>query len=124
MILAASVLATGTSSCRKRLAPGTCAEDIDCPPGHDCRGGACVKRPPEPGTTPAPPDKTTAPDSPTPSEPSAAPAAEIQPTPDAGVPHAPPKRKAAPPAPVAPPVQTPAAPPGPLPMWKQRLKNT
>lgn len=123
-----ALLAAGpAASCRKRPA-GTCAEDIDCPAGYDCRAGACVKRPPAPGTTPA--TEVAAPVE----QPLSPPAADIPAAPgradasapaDGSAPGPRPRRKAAPPSPAVPPPAIPPAPPqGPLPMWKQRLKNS
>jgi len=113
-----AMLALGAPGCSKR-APGTCRDDVDCPPGFDCRSGGCVRRerltfaaggaavaPVEEPAVEAPPPPAprdaTAPASPVPARPVA-------------------KPKAAPP--VEPPVP-PARPEQRLPEWKQRLKNS
>lgn len=114
------------AGCRRRPAAGTCTEDIDCPAGYDCRASVCAKRAPAPGASPSLPSapEVPPPDVATQGQTSGTRPDEQRnpdPRPDAGPP--PVKRKPAP-APASPPPQPPAPPSGPLPLWKQRLKNT
>lgn len=115
--------------CRKRRAPGTCVEDLDCPPAFDCRAGHCVHRErmrfdqPSKIPTPAATEPTPAADP----EPFIPVPGQVQP--DAGAPAAPaaPAVKRPPPPAERPPDPTPSYPtsptPGREPMWKQRRKN-
>ncbi|MBC8132482.1 MAG: hypothetical protein H7X95_05825 [Deltaproteobacteria bacterium] len=124
-ILAAALVAT-SATCNRRPA-GTCAQDIDCAPGYDCRAGACVVRERMRFDSPTkkPPPEVTPPGE---GPPAAAGIPDASATDADAVPLQPPPRpkKAAPDPRVVPPapaVPLPAAPDR-EPMWKQRLKNS
>lgn len=124
--VALAVLALGGTGCGKR-APGSCREDVDCPPGFDCVSAACMHRERlRFGGAGGAPAQEPAPEA-TPEAPAfrASPPIEVQPGPAIQRPPSV-KPKPAPPAePLAPPSLPPAAPPDQrLPAWKQRLKNT
>ena len=124
-----AIAAAPEISCIRR-APGTCAEDIDCSPGHDCKAGACVRRErmkfgaaatspdavpvpaPALGTAVTPVDTTEL----APQHPDAGPDAHGQRRP----------RTTPAPVPAVPPSVPPPIPPAPgrEPLWKQRLKNS
>jgi len=50
------------AGCKKRLAPGTCIETLDCPAGFNCADGRCVERekPPWLQTGQSPPQASSA----------------------------------------------------------------
>jgi len=102
------VVGLAISGACHRSAPPACRQDVDCPAGFDCVGGACVRRQRMRFGVDAHP--LNAERSPTP--------------PDAGQPT---NLETTPSTPAIPP--PPAVPPPPpdqprLPMWKERLKNT
>lgn len=134
LLLTAAFAALGLTSsagCHRRPA-GTCAEDVDCAPGFDCRAGVCARRermrfgassPSE--VAPSPIDVAgPAPD------PSRNPASRDASATDAeGSVTPPPAHRPAPTVPKVPdvPAPQPLPPPPPggrEPMWKQRLRNS
>jgi hypothetical protein len=117
------LIASATASCRKR-APGTCAEDLDCQPGYDCRRGACFRRErlhvgetkPSPQPVQAEPPPSAEPPTTPPTQPGAGTSA-----PDAST-DVPSRRRPPPPAVEDSPIPTtPSS--GREPMWKQRQKK-
>ena len=107
---------------RRQRAPGSCREDVDCPPGFDCRAGACARRARlifagPGGAPPAAIEEAPAEAPPLPARrPSEAPPSSSGPPPPLV------KPKAAPPPEPAPP--PPRSVPERLPAWKERLKNS
>lgn len=127
-----AVCLTASAGCHRRPA-GTCAEDVDCAPGFDCRAGVCARRErmrfgaSSPGEV-APSLIDVADPAPDTSRNSASRDASAA---DAEGPVTPPPAHR--PAPAVPKVPDVPAPPPPLPtpppggrepMWKQRLRNS
>jgi hypothetical protein len=116
--VAMAILTLAVLGCRKP-APGSCREDVDCPPGFDCASGACARRQrmtfAGPGGATPREDPPAGPPMPQPPRPSDLPA--VPPPPAV-------KPKAAPPHESPPIVPVPSVPEQRLPAWKQRLKNT